>query len=665
MPVLQLEPSEIVGGLTVVDREPVIPGGTCYAADSCGAGLVYRFARGALAAAEYLSADLLVDNENLVTFALTLQAGENGPAFRMSFGAVGQCQTRIRLPVEAVKQNVWRYPREGGWLKGLCGGDRVDIRRVDRMTISVAHKDESPARFCLTPVTASDEQVPKLAKPILPKGPLIDRLGQSTLHDWPQKSRTADEVTARLRRRLSEASAHHSRAHLSRWGGWKEVRFEPTGFFRTEHDGRRWWLVDPDGYAFWSSGPDCVRPDAEAPLEGLEEAFEELPDPNGPYGPAYRGHGGEDRSIYFMVVNLMRAFGVEKWRDKWAEVALGEIRRIGMNTIGNWSDWRIAREAQFPYVRPLDYPQPRTPFVFRDMPDVFHESLPDDAAEFARQLRETAEDPALLGYFLMNEPTWGFSRRSVAENMMYATPSCQSRRKLAEFLRARYGGDAGLAAAWSMDVRLSDVAEGNWEKPFSEAAAADLTEFSARMVDTLFRTLSDACRAGDPNHLNLGARYGHPPPNWALAGMSSFDVFSANCYRERVHPTYAEVSTYLQRPVLIGEWHFGALDVGLPASGLMRVRDQAARGTAFRVYLEDAAAKPWCVGAHWFTLYDQSALGRFDGENLNIGLLDICHRRYDELCDAAAVSHDRLYEVASGSATPFEEEVEYLPIVFA
>ena len=39
-----------------------------------------------------------------------------------------------------------------------------------------------------------------------------------------------------------------------RFGGWTGLKFDATGFFRTEHDGRRWWLVTPEGHAFISWG---------------------------------------------------------------------------------------------------------------------------------------------------------------------------------------------------------------------------------------------------------------------------------------------------------------------------------------------------------------------------------------------------------------------------
>jgi hypothetical protein len=138
-----------------------------------------------------------------------------------------------------------------------------------------------------------------------------------------------------------------------------------------------------------------------------------------------------------------------------------------------------------------------------------------------------------------------------------------------------------------------------------------------------------------------------------------------NRYAEKIPAdTVQTIHEKLNMPTMIGEYHFGALDVGLPASGIGHVKDQADRGRAYRIYLEDAAASPYCVGVHWFTLYDQSALGRNDGENYNIGFLDICNRPYEPLCQAARKSHEAFYEIAAGTVKPFADEPQYLPKLF-
>ena len=660
----QLPFKALVGQAHSEDTPAPLSGSTWYSAAGSGDGLAYAFPAGALAQAHYLMADLLLDGSHLAVFTLELQEGENGPAFGLSFGLLNQCQARLRMPLEAVNQNRWRYEREGAWLKPLCMGERVSLEKVDRLTLTVRMKSSLPVRWCMTPITATVEEPPRLKTPLLPKGKLLDELGQSAIHDWPTRSQSIDEVRMRLQSQHAAAPSQHWPEQFSIRGGWKEKRFTAKGFFYTQKEKERWWLVDPDGYAFWSSGLDCVRVDTEAACGGLESALSWLPDPAGDFTSAYEQHG-EQKAFNYLAANFMRTFGKEDWYARWAEITLAELRRLGFNTVANWSDWQVASASGTPYVRPLSPLDPSIPLVYRDFPDVFHPDFPQAAQAFAQPLHETAGDPAFIGYFLMNEPTWGFAQETPAAGMLFNTPTCFSRKALADFLQRKYTDDSALAAAWKLPVTFNTIQEGAWTTPLSPTAQNDLANFSEVMVEKLFGMLSSACRAVDPNHLNLGIRYYTVPPHWALTGMKHFDVFSMNCYKQRLPAEeMAQISALLDQPIMIGEWHFGALDAGLPASGIGHVPDQEGRGNAFRVYVEDAAAKPWCVGVHYFTLYDQSAIGRSDGENYNIGFLDVCNRPYEPLAKSARQSHERLYEVADGKVKPFDEEPEYLPLLF-
>jgi hypothetical protein len=44
-----------------------------------------------------------------------------------------------------------------------------------------------------------------------------------------------------------------------------------------------------------------------------------------------------------------------------------------------------------------------------------------------------------------------------------------------------------------------------------------------------------------------------------------------------------------------------------------------------------------------------------DGENYNIGFVDVTDRPYAELVDGAKATHARLFEVHSGKSAPFSE----------
>lgn len=658
---MPLSPQQLLGGLEREEGPTRLPQATWYRGKAVGDGLLYRFEPGALASFQILTADLLLDGKFMAAFLIRLQEGEEGPAFHLNFKLLNQCWARIRLFTSLVNQNRWRVEREGAWLKPIVGGSRVDLEKVDRMSLEIFRNGGLPVRWCMTDFLAAPE-VPRLTRLILPRGPLLDELGQSTLHEWPGKSRSPEEVTGRLKQQLAEAPRQRWPESFSRWGGWKEVRFEGRGFFSRHHDGRRWWLVDPDGHPFWSAGLDSVRVDTQANFEGLEEALSWKPDPQGPYRAIYSSNGTH---INYLAANFIRAFGPEQWYPRWAEISLSLLKRFGFNTVANWSDWQMASRSAIPYVRPLSFRPRNTSTIYRDFPDVFHPAYEEDARAYARELEDTVNDPALIGYFLMNEPTWGFSTELPAAGMLFNTPECATRKELARFLKEKYPDESSLSRAWGRSTSFQEISRGEWRAPLNETARRDLEEFSERMVDRFFRVLTEACRRVDPHHMNLGIRFHTVPPRWALTGMKYFDIFSMNCYREKIPADdLKEIESLLNLPTLIGEFHFGALDVGLPASGIGHVENQQARGQAYRVYVEDAAAHPSCVGTHWFIQYDQSALGRFDGENYNIGFQDVCNRVYEPLAQAARLTHERLYAVAPGKEPPFSDAPRYLPKLY-
>src|ERR1039458_5579339 len=47
--------------------------------------------------------------------------------------------------------------------------------------------------------------------------------------------------------------------HNDRFGGWPHLTGVKTGFFHTQRIEGRWWLVTPDGNAFFSKGVDNVN----------------------------------------------------------------------------------------------------------------------------------------------------------------------------------------------------------------------------------------------------------------------------------------------------------------------------------------------------------------------------------------------------------------------
>ena len=115
-----------------------------------------------------------------------------------------------------------------------------------------------------------------------------------------------------------------------------------------------------------------------------------------------------------------------------------------------------------------------------------------------------------------------------------------------------------------------------------------------------------------------------------------FDVYSLNNYAYTVNQRGDRQGAQPDRPAdsdrRIPFRHAGPRH----DSGARQTSSQEERGVAYRYYVENAVADPSIVGTHWFEWIDEPSTGRFDGENYNIGLVDVTDRPYRELLDAAA-----------------------------
>ena len=160
-------------------------------------------------------------------------------------------------------------------------------------------------------------------------------------------------------------------------------------------------------------------------------------------------------------------------------------------------------------------------------------------------------------------------------------------------------------------------------------------------------------KKSDPNHLYLGCRFAGFTPESVAAAAEYNDVMSFNVYRVTLVPSEWKVLDGIDRPTLVGEFHFGATDRGLFDPGLIAVANQVARGEAYQAYVRSVLDHPLFVGCHWFQYVDQPLLGRaMDGENANVGFVDVTDTPYPEMIDAARKVHGEMYTRRFGSAKP-------------
>lgn len=452
---------------------------------------------------------------------------------------------------------------------------------------------------------------------VLDKLPVVDEFGQWIPLDWPGKVRTLDELRGRWaeeERKLSPGDFGYCQ-----FGGYRHTRARASGFFRVEQIEGRWWFVDPDGHLFFSTGIDVITPYSGTRVEGREQIFAALPPAD--LSAGLRGRPSPQRMVSFYTWNLFRRFG-EDWPSKWIDMVFRRMAAWGFNTVGNWSDPRLAEARRVPYVVTLrGWGIEQGPL---GMPDVYSPDWVKQVDQAAReQCAPRRDDPYVLGYFVANEPPWP-GREPMLAQMILEGPPTGIQKELKAF----------LAEADTPERRR---------------------QFIHRSFERMLEVIVGAIRKYDPNHLILGIRFGGRPPEEVLRAARIFDVNSQNIYdyvpdRSMLDRVYELTG----RPIVIGEFHFGVPTRGL-APGLRQVRDQRERGVAYRYYVEQAAAHPALVGTHWFQWVDQPVTGRMDGENYNIGLVDVTDLPYNELIEAAKETHRRLWAVHAGKESAFNQ----------
>lgn len=632
----------------------------------------------------YIIGDIKLCEEHCVPFMLRFYArGEEEARLVYRFGLLPGIKTRVRFDLDYMDNHTIYTTRTPGTLKLVCHGHRITMDECVKIELGIEDVYHD-IRVELSDFYLTDEEP---AEYPLPDVKLVDEFGQWKPKDWPGKVKSFDELAAVVR--ANEGPVAYPNPQWDKWGGYLGHKVkEGTGFFSTAKVDGRWYLVDPDGYSYFSNGACGVGMlGAGDRIDGMEKFCDWLPQGEEEYKDFFNTRTWQRTpympvetmtSFSYAAANLYRVYGKD-FREQWKINYNHILSKFGMNTTG--SHPQIGFRTMTAENRPDSVPQVPIPYVqqigmlypdtetriYRDFPDVLSEEYAANAIPFAEQLLPFRNDPMLIGFFMRNEPEFNFIEDLViADEVLYNPAQTACRAGLKKWLMDKFGTIEALNAAWGstfasfddFDTSIRDCSK------ISAACEKDLREYSVFLVREYVRIPAEACRKVDPNHLNLGLRWSKAYNADMCAGWEYCDVFSINCYSfdPQVDMNFA-VEAGVDCPILIGEFHFGALDRGLPATGLKGVADQNERAKAWRIFCERCAEHPYGVGVHWFQFHDQFCLGRPDGENYQIGIVDVCTRPYPELTDAMLETAKDLYEIRRGAKPAYMDKVKSIPMI--
>lgn len=499
--------------------------------------------------------------------------------------------------------------------------------------------------------------------------PLVDALGQSTRSEWPAKVSALTQLQADVEEEKAYFAALQAPARDA-FGGLpgsgEALGLQATGFFHVEQKHGRWYLVDPDGNAFFHVGVCGFNPNDDYTLiKGRENTYEWLPESRGEFASAFRP-GSDGTIVSFHLVNQIRKYGRPFEANAYAERMIERLRKWGFTSVGAFTDLGFGAEARkkakFPGVAHLPINSwekvPRVPGIHETFDPFDDATRKQIAGNMAAALPQHANDPLIIGYYIVNEPIY--------EQIPVIVPSLKGsahacKRRFVAWLKEKYSAISAFNLAWQMQAQGFDELLEQGLPLGADAAKADATAFAELFLDAYLTLVKEEFRRHDRQHLLIGSRLqpGTIQHEWICRVLGRHvDVMSFNYYTYGVDRAFlSKIHQWTgDRPMLLSEFFWSSpADSGL--TGGREVSSQRERGLAYRHYVEQAASLGFVIGIEWFTLVDQSVTGRwfsgFDGERSNSGLMAVTDRPWKEMLEEVVKTNRDIHGVWTGKRAPF------------
>ncbi len=543
-------------------------------------------------------------------------------------------------------------------MRGTPGKIKTDIKAIDQLLFRSRYSN-AESNFTLDNIRAVGKLKVKEPNNFFP---FVDTFGQYKHKDWKGKIHSATELKEQGKINYNSLVNESGPKNRNIYGGWTAgPKLKATGFFRTEKYNDKWWMVDPEGYLFWTSGVNCVSPDgSRTGITGREHYFEDLPENKNLHKAFYSKRSGSSHGYYknkknytmynFYKQNLHTKYGKD-WLSTFSDLTHMRFKSWGLNTIGFVSENSTIKQQKTPYVGSIWIRN--TPKIegskgfWGKFHDVFDPKFKIAVKKSMASQKEGAGDPWCIGYFVDNEMAWG-NLGSLAISTLKSPENQSAKIVFVNDLKAKYKNIKALNKVWATNHKSWEALLKSTTPPNEEKAYTDLANFYEKIAHTYFKTIKEELNQIAPNQNYLGCRFAWANNSVVLKEASKYmDIISFNKYEYSVENI--GLPKGIDKPIMIGEFHFGALDRGSYHVGVKEAKSQEDRGYLYQKYIESALKNPLIVGAHWFQYVDEPLTGRFDGENYNIGLVDICDNPYEELIAKIKETNYTLYEYRNTS----------------
>ena len=371
---------------------------------------------------------------------------------------------------------------------------------------------------------------------------------------------------------------------LSKFGGWAKHKVAKTGFFHLITEGKKWWLVDPEGHLYLSIGVNSVEP------------------------------------------KRVEHDSKEEWSKNTHKLLTG----AGFNSIGRWSAPKRFQEIdkEIPWCSTLGFmtnylkerPEEYSKGIIKQNQTIpiFDKEWPEFCERYAlEETKDLVDNPFIIGHFSDNELDFRPNALSLYLELPENDPGHQA------------------AVAW---IKENNVSRRKVEDPKVQAAFLEI------VAKKYFETVAAALKKADPNHLYIGSRlHGRSISEPVLVAANACDIVSVNFYHEwePEKSKTADWTKWSKKPFLVGEFYaMKVTSKKLKVDGAgFRVLEHEEAGEFYHTYTSALLKDhPNCVGWHWFKYADA-----FDDHQK--GIVGLKGNVHQPLVDAMKVVNEQAYSL--------------------
>lgn len=433
--------------------------------------------------------------------------------------------------------------------------------------------------------------------------------------------------------------------NLDPYGGWQDLKLIKTGFFHTEHDGKRWWFVSPEGQAFLSFGINHY----------------------------HEGWWTQEYNLnHWLETFGAQQAGDTKWNEGFRKAAGADLSRLGINTLGWHTDAPMLTDkpegALVPYLRsykPIVLDHYRHPGA-EAFVDVFAPEFKDLCEETAQRVAGPyVNDKMLLGYCMSDCPI--FTDRDI--NDMGASTSwsrvlrnlgtdAPGKKAYVQIMSERYPDILSFNKIYGNEFTSWDelLKAENWrpnQAPANPEEEADNLIFTLACVDRYYSIAEAAIRKVDPNHLFFGDKL-----NGNTDNLEQIVEIAARYVDVIVYQYYGPLSGQeslldgvaprVDVPFVNGDIGFSVAGGNMPAPYGPNALDQAERAAWLLESCLGCFARPEFIGWHMCGIIDTWKTMPGKEQNQHQGLMTIKGAFYPEMEKGVKEISTEMYHIAAG-----------------